>query len=82
MANFSLSDCFTFGLVLLFLFGALAAGPSNFSPIDNHIYRQLRHKFLLEKQEGVIEQFTSPGKVLGNVNPDMLKLYNSESFII
>jgi len=78
MDNFSLSDCLTFGLVLLFLFGALAAGPSLQSPIDEHESRQLRQKMLLEKQEGVVEQFTEPGKVLGNVNPGMLQLYNSE----
>lgn len=28
MSNYSTSDCLTFGLVLLFLLGALIAGPS------------------------------------------------------
>lgn len=74
MSNFSLSDCLTFGLVLLFLLGALVAGPSlqyqNTS--DLHLQRAMT-----ESQEGVIEKFTLPGKVLGNVHPGMLNLYNS-----
>jgi len=75
MSNYSLSDCLTFGLVLLFLLGALVAGPATLHTNTYDIYHQLRDQILLNKQ-GVIEQFTEPGKVLGNVNPNLIYLYN------
>lgn len=78
MSNYNMSDCLTVGLVLLFLIGALIAGPSlETPPIPEEKLLYLQEKMLKERKEGVIEQFSEPGKALGQVNPDMLRLYNS-----
>ena len=86
MSNYSTSDCLTFGLVILFLIGALVAGPSLETP---HVpeekiryLQQLRQKIPYDKgnrdnREGVIEHFSAPGSAMGQVNPEMLRLYNS-----
>ena len=73
MSNFNLSDCLTFGLVILFLLGALIAGPSLNYQYETDLYLR---KAMTESQEGVIETFTLPGKVLGNVHIGMIDLYN------
>lgn len=81
MSNYSMSDCLTFGLVLLFLLGALVAGPAITMPAMTMPHMPKHNLQVMPgnkgDKEGVIEQFTSPGKVLGQVNPDMIRLYNS-----
>ena len=78
MAKYNISDCLTFGLVILFLTGALIAGPPRSPSITS--FPETRYKDYedrMQKNEGIIEQFTSYGKVIGGVHPDMIRLYNS-----
>jgi len=77
MSNYSTSDCLTFGLVLLFLLGALIAGPSLESPPVPEEKLSYLQQMKDNSREGVIEHFSDPGKALGQVDPDMLRLYNS-----
>ena len=79
MANYSMSDCLTFSLVLLFLLGALVAGPSS-KQVQQTPILQLRATPEIEEVEdkvGIIEDFTFPGKMVGGVDKGMLELYNS-----
>lgn len=78
MANYSMSDCLTFSLVLLFLLGALVAGPplKQVKPIP---ILQLESPEIekVDYKVGIIEDFTFPGKMVGGVDKGMLELYNS-----
>ncbi len=77
MANYCISDCLTFSLVLLFLLGALVAGPplKQFQQIPNLQLNPYIEE--IEDRVGFIENFTFPGKIVGGVDKGMLELYNS-----
>ena len=62
-SNYSISDCLTFGLVILFLLGALIAGP----PIAPSNMQYIRNFPIQQRQV----------EILGGVNPIMIKFYNS-----
>jgi hypothetical protein len=79
MANYSMSDCLTFSLVLLFLLGALISGPplKQFQQIPNLEMQLNPYIEEIEDKVGIIENFTFPGKMVGGVDKGMLELYNS-----
>lgn len=78
MANYSMSDCLTFSLVLLFLLGALVAGPSSKHVQQTPILQLESPEFEeVDYKVGIIEDFTFPGKMVGGVDKVMLELYNS-----
>lgn len=70
-----MSDCLTFSLVLLFLIGALVAGPSLKQVQQIPILQLVNPE--VEDKVGIIEDFTFPGKMVGGVDRGMLELYNS-----
>jgi hypothetical protein len=79
MANYTMSDCLTFSLVLLFLLGALVAGPPS-KKVQQTPILQFRATPEIEEVDdkvGIIEDFTFPGKMVGGVDKEMLELYNS-----
>lgn len=76
MSNYNISDCLTFGIVLLFLLGTLIVGsPHQVKPMSPLMFPYQNSGFINEN-EGIIEQFTEPGKVIGGVDKGMLELYN------
>ena len=79
MANYCISDCLTFSLVLLFLVGALVAGPplKKFQQNPNLQINLNPYIEEIENNVGIIENFTFPGKIVGGVDKGMLELYNS-----
>jgi hypothetical protein len=60
--NYSISDCLTFGLIILFLFGALLVGPKNTPYNINYLTN-----FPIQRTQV---------EILGRVDPAMINLYN------